>query len=58
MIKLHSMSTKGIQRHTFVNAFANFNPRIHILSVLDCAQAGVFKNVKIFFWGVLEAEKI
>ena len=49
MTKLHSISTKGIQRHTFVNAFANFNPRIHILSVLDCAQAGVLKNVQNLF---------
>ena len=47
--KLHSISTKGIQRRTFFNAFANFNPRIHILSVLDCAQAGVLKNVQNLF---------
>ena len=49
MTKLHTISTKGIQRHTFVNAFANFNPRVPFLSVLDCAQAGVLKNVQNLF---------
>ena len=49
MTKLHSISTKVIPIHTFVNAFANFNPKIHILSFLDCAQAGVLKTVKNLF---------
>ena len=46
---IHSISTKAIPSHTFVNAFANFNPRIHILSFLDCAQAGVLKTVQNLF---------
>ena len=38
MAKLHSISTKVIPRHIFVNEFANFNPIIHILLFLDSAQ--------------------
>ena len=45
MTRFHSISTKGIPIHTFVDEFANFNPRIHILSFLDCAQDGVSKTV-------------
>ena len=44
MNELHSISTKVIPIHTFGNAFANFNPRMHILSFLNCAQAGVLKT--------------
>ena len=46
MTRFHSISTKGIPIHTFVDEFANFNPRIHILSFLDCAQAGVLITVQ------------
>ena len=53
MTKLHSISTKVIPIHTFVNAFANFNPRMHILSFLNCAQAGVLKTVQNLFLGCL-----
>ena len=49
MTKLHSISTKVIPIHTFVNVFANFNPRIHILSFLDSAQAGVLKTAQNLF---------
>ena len=49
MTKLHSISTKVIPSHTFINAITNFNPRIHILSFLDCAQAGVLKTVQNLF---------
>ena len=44
--KLHSISTKMIPIHTFVNAFLNFNPRIHVFSFLNCEQAGVLKTVQ------------
>ena len=49
MTKLHLISTKVIPIYTFVNAFANFNPRIHILSFLDSAQAGVLKTAQNLF---------
>ena len=44
MTKSHSISTKMIPIHTFVNAFPNFNPRMHILSFLNCASTGGVKN--------------
>ena len=53
MTKLHTISAKVIPIHTFVNALTNFNPRIHILSFLNCAQAGVLKTVQNLFLGCL-----
>ena len=58
MTKLHTISTKGIQRHTFVNAFANFNPRIYILSFFNWAQTGVFKTVRTQFLGHLGSREL
>ena len=49
MNELHSISTKVIPSHTFVNGFANFNSMIHILSFFGCAQAGVLKTVQNLF---------
>ena len=51
MTKLHLISTKVIPIHTFFNGFTNFNPRIYILSFLNCAQAGVLKTVQNLFLG-------
>ena len=53
MTKSHSISTKMIPIHTFVNAFPNYNPRIHILSFSNCASTGVLKTVQNLFLGCL-----
>ena len=51
MTKLLSISTRIIPFHTFVHVFPNFNPRIHNLSFLNCAQSGVLKTVQNLFLG-------
>ena len=59
MTKLHTISAKVIPIHTFVNAFTNFNPRIHILSFFDCGQTGVLKTVQnLFLGGLGSREKV
>ena len=53
MTKLHTILAKVVPIHTFVNPFNNFDPRIHIFSFLNCAQAGVLKTVQNLFLGYL-----
>ena len=57
MTKLHSVSTKVLPIYTFINAFTNFNHRMHILSFLDCAQAGVLKTVQNLFLRCVESRE-
>ena len=47
--KLHSISTKVIPSHTFVNAFADFNSRIKILIFLESPQSWLLKIVQTHF---------
>ena len=58
MTNSHSISITFIQTLTFVNTFANFDPRIMILSFLDSSQSGILKTVQNPFLGVLEGEKL
>ena len=50
MPNLHStISTKVITSHTFVDVFANFDPRIMIISFWDSAQSVMLKTVQNHF---------
>ena len=43
---LHSILTILIPSHTFLNAFANFDPKITLSLFLDSAQSGILKTIQ------------
>ena len=50
-LKLHSISTKVMPSHNFINVFTNLDPKIQIFLFLDSAQAWLLKNVHPHFLG-------